>query len=1056
MSTATLNSPNDGFHLQAEPSERSGQDLEAELNGKYLAVALQQQNISIRGARTHNLKNIDLDIPRNRLVVITGLSGSGKSSLAFDTLYAEGQRRYVESLSTYARQFLQLMDKPDVDVIEGLSPAISIEQKATSHNPRSTVGTVTEIHDYLRLLFARAGTPHCPDHNLPLQAQTVSQMVDAVLALPDSTRLIILAPLAREKKGEFLDVFADMQAQGYVRFRINGVAHEFDDLPKLKKTEKHDIDVVVDRIKVRSDAEPQERAQLRQRLAESFEAALRLADGRAIALEMDERADSKIDSKLSTIGGDLRHISSSKPLEHLFNAKFACPVCSYSIQELEPRLFSFNSPVGACPACDGLGHQEFFDPTRVVAFPSLSLASGAIKGWDRRNGYYFSMLESLAKHYKFDLELAFEALPPEIQHAVLHGSGEEEIKFSYVMDSGQSQGKKLTRKHPFEGIIPNMQRRYRETDSALVREDLSRYRSTQACTECGGSRLRKEARHVKLGEGPGAKAIFEVSHATLRDCFAYFNTLTLPGAKGDIAAKVIREISLRLKFLNDVGLSYLSLDRSAETLSGGESQRIRLASQIGSGLTGVMYVLDEPSIGLHQRDNDRLIATLQHLRDIGNSVIVVEHDEDMIRAADHVIDMGPGAGVHGGRVMAQGTFAQVRDNPDSLTGKYLAQTLKIAVPKHRTAWLPAVKSTESPDKYKSSRFPQSPAAARRAEREAAHQASLRELQALRVIGATGHNLKNVSVEIPVGLLTCVTGVSGSGKSTLVNDTLYAAVARTLYRAHEEPAAHEAIEGIEHFDKVINVDQSPIGRTPRSNPATYTGLFTPIRELMAEMPTARERGYGPGRFSFNVTGGRCEACQGDGMVKVEMHFLPDVYVPCDVCKGMRYNRETLEVHYKGKNIAQILDMTVEAAYAFLSTVPTLARKLHTLLDVGLSYIRLGQAATTLSGGEAQRVKLALELSKRDTGRTLYILDEPTTGLHFADIDLLLKVLHQLRDAGNTIVVIEHNLDVIKTADWLIDMGPEGGSGGGQVVGVGTPEDLAANPASHTGRYLNRLL
>jgi excinuclease ABC subunit A len=1003
------------------------------------------RHISVRGARTHNLKNIDLDIPRNQLVVITGLSGSGKSSLAFDTLYAEGQRRYVESLSTYARQFLQLMDKPDVDVIEGLSPAISIEQKATSHNPRSTVGTVTEIHDYLRLLYARAGTPHCPDHGLPLQSQTVSQMVDAVLALPEGTRLMILAPLAREKKGEFLDVFADMQAQGYVRFRVDGQPYEAENLPKLKKTEKHDIDVVIDRLKVRPD--------LAQRLAESFEAALRLAEGRAIALEMDVRDLVKNDSELSSIDGGEWPIL---PMEHRFNAKFACPVCNYSIQELEPRLFSFNSPVGACPACDGLGQQDFFDPARVVAFPSLSLASGAIKGWDRRNGYYFSLLESLAKHYHFDIEAAFEALPPEVQQAVLHGSGQEEIKFSYVMDSGNFAGKKLTKKHPFEGIIPNMQRRYRETDSTLVREELARYRSTQPCPECGGSRLRQEARHVRLGEGAAAKAIYEVSHATLRDCHAYFNNLTLPGAKGDIAAKVIREISLRLKFLNDVGLSYLSLDRSAETLSGGESQRIRLASQIGSGLTGVMYVLDEPSIGLHQRDNDRLIATLQHLRDIGNSVIVVEHDEDMIRAADHVIDMGPGAGVHGGRVMAQGTFAQVRDNPESLTGKYLAQVLKIAVPSRRTPWLLAVKSTDAPDKYKSSRHPPSPAAQRRAEREALHQATLGELQALRVIGATGHNLKNVSVELPVGLFTCVTGVSGSGKSTLVNDTLYAAVARTLYRAHEEPAPHEAIEGIEHFDKVINVDQSPIGRTPRSNPATYTGLFTPIRELMAEMPTARERGYGPGRFSFNVAGGRCEACQGDGMVKVEMHFLPDVYVPCDVCKGMRYNRETLEVQYKGKNIAQILDMTVEAAHAFLSAVPTLARKLHTLLDVGLSYIRLGQAATTLSGGEAQRVKLALELSKRDTGRTLYILDEPTTGLHFADIDLLLKVLHQLRDAGNTIVVIEHNLDVIKTADWLIDMGPEGGAGGGQVVGVGTPEALAANPASHTGRYLARLV
>jgi len=1016
--------------------------LNSPTDGTSLAASLQLQTISIRGARTHNLKNIDLDIPRNQLVVITGLSGSGKSSLAFDTLYAEGQRRYVESLSTYARQFLQLMDKPDVDVIEGLSPAISIEQKATSHNPRSTVGTVTEIHDYLRLLFARAGTPFCPDHDLPLQAQTVSQMVDAVLAMPAETRLMILAPLAREKKGEFLDVFADMQAQGYVRFRVNGQAYEFDQLPQLKKTEKHDIDVVIDRVKVRPDTEPLARDQLRQRLAESFEAALRVAGGRAIALEIDS-------ALLNSDGGQ-------SPKEHLFNAKFSCPACSYSISELEPRLFSFNSPVGACPSCDGLGMQEFFDPARVVAFPSLSLASGAIKGWDRRNGYYFALLESLAKHYKFDIEQAFESLPAEIQQAVLQGSGEEEIKFSYVMDSGVSLGKKLSKKHPFEGIIPNMQRRYKETDSALVREDLARYRSTQHCTECAGSRLRREARHVKIGEGAQARAIFEISHATLRDAHTYFNTLQMHGAKGEIAAKVVREIGLRLKFLNDVGLNYLSLDRSAETLSGGESQRIRLASQIGSGLTGVMYVLDEPSIGLHQRDNDRLIETLKHLRNIGNSVLVVEHDEDMMRAADHVIDMGPGAGVHGGRVMAQGTFDEVKANPDSLTGQYLAGKLKIAIPTHRTPWLPTVQSAHSPDRYKSAHHAPSPAAERRAAREANHLATQGDMQCLRVIGATGHNLQGVSVEFPVGLFTCVTGVSGSGKSTLVNDTLYTAVARTLYRAHDEPAAHESIEGIEHFDKVINVDQSPIGRTPRSNPATYTGLFTPIRELMAEMPMARERGYGPGRFSFNVAGGRCEACQGDGMVKVEMHFLPDVYVPCDVCAGKRYNRETLEVLYKGKNIAQILDLTVEAAYEFLKALPSIARKLHTLLDVGLSYIRLGQAATTLSGGEAQRVKLALELSKRDTGRTLYILDEPTTGLHFADIDLLLKVLHQLRDAGNTIVVIEHNLDVIKTADWLIDMGPEGGAGGGQVVGVGTPEDIAANPASHTGRYLKRLL
>ncbi|RYX95628.1 MAG: excinuclease ABC subunit A [Comamonadaceae bacterium] len=982
--------------------------IEAEIEGKYLARALAAQRISIRGARTHNLKNVDLDIPRNQLVVITGLSGSGKSSLAFDTLYAEGQRRYVESLSAYARQFLQLMDKPDVDVIEGLSPAISIEQKATSHNPRSTVGTVTEIHDYLRLLYARAGTPYCPDHNLPLQAQTVSQMVDSVLALPEDTKLMILAPVARDRKGEFVEVFAEMQAAGYVRFRVDGQSYEFDDLPKLKKAEKHNIDVVIDRVKVRPD--------IKQRLAESFEASLRLAESRAIALEMDTG------------------------VEHLFNAKFSCPICHYSISELEPRLFSFNSPVGACPTCDGLGSQEFFDPARVVGFPSLSLASGAIKGWDRRNGYYFALLESLAKHYKFNVDQPFEDLPLPIQNAVLFGSGEEEIKFSYVMDSGNFAGKKLTKKHPFEGVIPNMQRRYRETDSVLVREDLARYRSMQPCTDCGGTRLRREARFVRIGEGDQARAIYEISHATLKDAFGYFNALTMHGAKAEIADKVVREIGSRLKFLNDVGLNYLSLDRSAETLSGGEAQRIRLASQIGSGLTGVMYVLDEPSIGLHQRDNDRLIGTLRHLRDIGNSVLVVEHDEDMIRAADHVIDMGLGAGVHGGRVIAQGTFEQVQANEESLTGKYLSGALSIAVPKKRNAWLPVVPE---------------PADARPKKLMGAPSRN-EKLQALSIVGATGNNLKNVSVDFPVGLLTCVTGVSGSGKSTLVNDTLYAAVARQIYRAHDEPAAHEAIEGMEHFDKVINVDQSPIGRTPRSNPATYTGLFTPIRELMAETNTARERGYGPGRFSFNVAGGRCEACQGDGMVKVEMHFLPDVYVPCDVCHGQRYNRETLEVQWKGKNIAQILDMTVEAAHDFLKAVPTISRKLQTLLDVGLSYIKLGQAATTLSGGEAQRVKLALELSKRDTGRTLYILDEPTTGLHFADIDLLLRVLHQLRDAGNTIVIIEHNLDVIKTADWLIDMGPEGGAGGGVVVGMGTPEQLAANEASHTGHYLKRLL
>ena len=998
-----MNSSADGKFLD---DPEAGTHREDGDDRNYLAAAIHRR-IAIRGARTHNLKNIDLDIPRNQLVVITGLSGSGKSSLAFDTLYAEGQRRYVESLSTYARQFLQLMDKPDVDLIEGLSPAISIEQKATSHNPRSTVGTVTEIHDYLRLLFARAGTPYCPNHDIALQSQTVAQMVDAVLALPADTRLMILAPVARDRKGEFHDVFTDMQARGYVRFRVNGQAYEFDQLPKLKKTEKHDIDVVIDRLRVRPDTEPEAKGQLRQRLAESFEAALRLADGRAIALETDSRPGPSEGAESGSA--------------HWFNAKFACPICNYSISELEPRLFSFNSPVGACPTCDGLGHMEFFDPARVVAFPTLSLASGAIKGWDRRNAYYFNLIESLAKHYKFDVDTPFEALPAPVQQAVLHGSGEEEIRFSYTMESSSAAGRKVTKKHTFEGILPNMERRFRETDSVAVRDELSRYRSMQNCPQCGGTRLRSEARNVKLGEGAQARAIFEISHLTLRECFDYFSKLKLHGAKAEIADKVVREIGLRLKFLNDVGLNYLSLDRSAETLSGGESQRIRLASQIGSGLTGVMYVLDEPSIGLHQRDNDRLIGTLKHLRDIGNSVIVVEHDEDMIHAADHVIDMGLGAGIHGGRVIAQGTYDEVKANPESLTGRYLAGTLKIPVPKKRHLL------AEMPDP-----------------------------QVLTISGARGNNLKDVTVDFPVGLLTCVTGVSGSGKSTLVNDTLYTAVARELYRAHDEPAPHESIEGIEHFDKVINVDQSPIGRTPRSNPATYTGLFTPIRELMAEVSMAKERGYGPGRFSFNVAGGRCEACQGDGVVKVEMHFLPDVYVPCDVCKGQRYNRETLEVQWKGRNIAQLLDMTVEDAFNFLKAVPAISRKLQTLLDVGLSYIKLGQAATTLSGGEAQRVKLALELSKRDTGRTLYILDEPTTGLHFADIALLLKVLHQLRDAGNTIVVIEHNLDVIKTADWLIDMGPEGGAGGGEVVGIGTPEQIAANPDSHTGKYLKRLL
>ncbi len=967
--------------------------------------------IRVRGARTHNLKNVDLDIPKHSLVVITGLSGSGKSSLAFDTLYAEGQRRYVESLSTYARQFLQLMDKPDVDVIEGLSPAISIEQKSASHNPRSTVGTITEIHDYLRLLYARAGTPYCPDHALPLQAQSVSQMVDAVLAWPADTRLMILAPVVRDRKGEFVDLFADMQARGYVRFRIgsNGAAArivEADALPALKKSEKHDIDVVIDRLRVRPD--------MKQRLAESFEAALRIADGRAIAMELP-----------SEVGG------TQAEHQHLFSNRFACPVCSYALAELEPRLFSFNSPVGACPGCDGLGQITAFDPERVVVFPSLSLASGAVKGWDRRNAYTFSLLESVAGHYGFDIDAPFEALSHQAQQVLLYGSGDEAIEFVYRAEGTTAQGKARTRtvkrQHAFEGIIPTFERRYRETDSATIRDELSRYQAARACPDCLGTRLRREARHVLLDDSSGAgagargKPIYEVESATLAEALTYFDSLKLEGAKAEIADKVVREIRSRLRFLNDVGLPYLSLDRSADTLSGGEAQRIRLASQIGSGLSGVMYVLDEPSIGLHQRDNARLIDTLRRLRDLGNSVLVVEHDEDMIRAADHVIDMGPGAGVHGGRVIAEGTADAVAANPESLTGRYLAQVLRIEVP----------------------------AARRRPGGDA-------ETHGIRIVGARGNNLKGVDVEIPVGLLTCVTGVSGSGKSTLVNDTLYAAVARKLYQSNIEVAAHDRIEGLELFDKVINVDQSPIGRTPRSNPATYTGLFTPMRELFAEVPAARERGYGAGRFSFNVAGGRCDACEGDGVLKVEMHFLPDVYVPCDVCAGQRYNRETLEILYKGLNIAQVLALTVEDAHGFFSAVPTIARKLQTLLDVGLGYIRLGQSATTLSGGEAQRVKLALELSKRDTGRTLYILDEPTTGLHFHDIQLLLKVLHQLRDAGNTIVVIEHNLDVIKTADWVIDLGPEGGAGGGRVLLAGTPEDLAASGLGHTGRYLSGLL
>jgi excinuclease ABC subunit A len=946
------------------------------------------EEIRIRGARTHNLKNINLDLPRNQLIVITGLSGSGKSSLAFDTLYAEGQRRYVESLSAYARQFLQLMEKPDVDLIEGLSPAISIEQKATSHNPRSTVGTVTEIHDYLRLLFARVGTPYCPDHpENPLAAQSVSQMVDAVLAMPEDTKLMILAPVVANRKGEHVDLFEQMQAQGFVRFRIQsgtGKAkiYEVDDLPKLKKTEKHTIDVVVDRLRVKAD--------LKQRLAESFETALRLADGRAVALEMDQGS------------------------EHLFSNKFACPICGYSLQELEPRLFSFNNPMGACPECDGLGHIEFFDPKRIVAFPNLSLASGAVKGWDRRNQFYFQMLSSLAAHYDFEVDVPFEKLPEKAQQIVLYGSGRETIPFTYINERGRA----VVRAHAFEGVVNNLQRRYRETDSMAVKEELAKFINEKECPSCRGARLRVEARFVKVGSGAQERSIYEIAATPLRDTLAFFENLKLKGAKKEIADRIVKEIISRLKFLNNVGLDYLSLERSADTLSGGEAQRIRLASQIGSGLTGVMYVLDEPSIGLHQRDNDRLITTLKHLRDIGNSVLVVEHDEDAIRCADFVVDMGLGAGVHGGEIIAQGTLQDILKNKKSLTAQYLNGTLEISIPKTRAKADPRKQFV--------------------------------------ITGASGNNLKNVTLNLPVGLLTCVTGVSGSGKSSLVNDTLYHAAARHLYGSQAEPAPHESISGMEHFDKVISVDQAPIGRTPRSNPATYTGLFTPIRDLFSTVPAAKERGYSAGRFSFNVKGGRCEACQGDGVLKVEMHFLPDVYVPCDVCHGKRYNRETLEIQYKGKNITEVLGMTVEEAHAFFKPVPVIARKLHTLLDVGLGYIRLGQSATTLSGGEAQRVKLSLELSKRDTGRTLYILDEPTTGLHFHDIDLLLKVIHRLRDQGNTVVIIEHNLDVIKTADWIIDLGPEGGAGGGEIIATGTPEDVAKNSRSFTGKYLAPIL
>lgn len=937
--------------------------------------------ILIRGARTHNLKNIDLTLPRDKLIVITGLSGSGKSSLAFDTLYAEGQRRYVESLSAYARQFLSMMEKPDVDTIEGLSPAISIEQKSTSHNPRSTVGTITEIYDYLRLLYARVGTPRCPDHDAPLEAQTVSQMVDQVLALPEGSKLMLLAPVIRERKGEHLAVFDELRAQGFVRARVNGKLYELDELPKLDKQKKHSIDVVVDRFKVRSD--------LQQRLAESFETALKLADGIALVAPMEDDDDAE---------------------EMIFSARFACPICGHSISELEPKLFSFNNPAGACPTCDGLGAKQFFDAKRLVN-GELTLAEGAIRGWDRRNVYYFQMLGSLASHYDFSLDEPFDSLPEKHQQCILRGSGKESVDFRYLNDRGDI----VKRSHPFEGIIPNLERRYRETESNSVREELAKYLSTQPCPECRGTRLRREARHVWVGD----KTLPAVTTLPIGDAAEYFGGLTLSGRRGEIADKILKEIGERLQFLVNVGLDYLTLDRSADTLSGGEAQRIRLASQIGAGLVGVMYILDEPSIGLHQRDNERLLGTLRHLRDIGNTVIVVEHDEDAIRLADYVLDIGPGAGVHGGQIVAEGTPDEVMANPASLTGGYLSGRVKIRYPAKRTP------------------------------RDAG--------KLLKLKGARGNNLRNVDLEIPVGLLTCITGVSGSGKSTLINNTLFPITATALNGATTlEVAAHDSFDGLQHLDKVVDIDQSPIGRTPRSNPATYTGLFTPIRELFAGVPEARSRGYGPGRFSFNVKGGRCEACQGDGVIKVEMHFLPDIYVPCDVCKGKRYNRETLEVKYKGKSITEVLDMTIEEAREFFDPVPAVARKLQTLMDVGLSYIKLGQSATTLSGGEAQRVKLSRELSKRDTGKTLYILDEPTTGLHFADIQQLLDVLHRLRDHGNTVVVIEHNLDVIKTADWLVDLGPEGGSKGGQIIATGTPEEVAEMPQSHTGHFLKPLL
>lgn len=939
------------------------------------------QKIEIRGARTHNLKNISLDIPRDKLIVVTGLSGSGKSSLAFDTLYAEGQRRYVESLSAYARQFLSLMEKPDVDHIEGLSPAISIEQKSTSHNPRSTVGTITEIYDYLRLLFARVGEPRCPTHHLPLAAQTISEMVDKVVSFPEGSKLMVLAPVVQERKGEHVKTLENLAAQGYIRARINGEVCDLTDPPKLELHKKHTIEVVIDRIKVRDD--------IKQRLAESFETALQLSGGIAKVAHMDD----------------------STAEELVFSANFACPTCGYSMAELEPRLFSFNNPAGACSACDGLGVKQYFDANKVVTNPELSLAAGAIRGWDKRNFYYFQMLKSLADHYGFDVDAPFQSLSSAQQQAVLTGSGRQEIEFKYLNDRGDI----VIRKHPFEGILPNMERRYRETESMAVREELAKYLATTTCPVCDGSRLREEARHVFIGNTNLPK-IVELS---IGDCHKFFVELSLTGQKAQIAEKVLKEIQDRLMFLVNVGLNYLNLSRSAETLSGGEAQRIRLASQIGAGLVGVMYVLDEPSIGLHQRDNDRLLATLTHLRDLGNTVIVVEHDEDAVRLADHIIDIGPGAGVHGGHIVAQGTLAEIEASEQSLTGQYLSGKRKIAVPETRH--------------------------------------SGKKGKALEIIGASGNNLKNVNVSIPFGVLTCVTGVSGSGKSTLINDTLFRIAHRQLNKGEgDDPAPFKAVKGLEHFDKCVDIDQSPIGRTPRSNPATYTGIFTAVRELFAGTQEARSRGYQVGRFSFNVKGGRCEACQGDGVIKVEMHFLPDVYVPCDICKGKRYNRETLEIKYKGKNIHEVLEMTVEDAREFFDNIPAIARKLQTLIDVGLTYIKLGQAATTLSGGEAQRVKLARELSKRDTGQTLYILDEPTTGLHFYDIQQLLNVLHKLRDAGNTVVVIEHNLDVIKTADWIVDLGPEGGSGGGEIIATGTPEQVADNPASHTGRYLKPLL